>query len=356
MLKRFLFLLVLFLLVFVPKAFAGGPNNFEVQVTPSGVLQAPGSEYVVNATVFSDQDHTVPAKGWPVTFRLQNPQGNDYIAPSASTTGDDGRVYAKIISNVQGSRVIIVETTAPNGFVLESTPMALSYTGNTPFEQNHSIAWITPYAYLRADNFYVDIKGKKDYITGGVYYIKSQPTTAQNPNTTNLEVDATHDGEDSKIIFTFTYTPGQFWKLSEVKYMTTGLSPADWIVFNPTDQNGNSIQHSLGQTYLNSGTVELSAKELGGSKIHMEGVKMRGFPLDYASAATNTKPISSPTPTSYSQMNPSITSANTMNNELNKKVSDLENKLAESQQKQSVLEERFNSLLSWLKSHLPFLR
>lgn len=48
--------------------------------------------------------------------------------------------------------------------------------------------------------------------------------------------------------------------------------------------------------------------------------------------------------------------SNTKIGELNKKVSDLENKLAESQKKQSVLEERLNGLISWIRSHIPFFR
>ncbi len=53
------------------------------------------------------------------------------------------------------------------------------------------------------------------------------------------------------------------------------------------------------------------------------------------------------TPTASSQNDEKI-------EELNKKVAQLEGKLEDSQKKQSALEERFNNLLSWIKSHLPF--
>lgn len=42
--------------------------------------------------------------------------------------------------------------------------------------------------------------------------------------------------------------------------------------------------------------------------------------------------------------------------ELNKKVAQLEGKLAESQKRQNALEQAFNNLVSWLKTHIPFFK
>lgn len=42
--------------------------------------------------------------------------------------------------------------------------------------------------------------------------------------------------------------------------------------------------------------------------------------------------------------------------ELNQKVASLEGKLIESQKKQSVLEQTVNSLVSWIKNHIPFFK
>lgn len=125
----FIFLLSVCLFLDPKAIFAGGQDLIYFNVTPNSIL-APGQEFVVRPTVYTDSSDTTLAVGWPIIIKLQNPQPGDYIAQSSNTTDNNGTVYAKVISKVPGSRLVYAQVTEPDGTV---------YTSKNTYVLNYSL-------------------------------------------------------------------------------------------------------------------------------------------------------------------------------------------------------------------------
>ncbi len=159
---------------------------------------------------------------------------------------------------------------------LTASPTATPTFTPPSFPTNNIVSWRTPYVTLEADNFYVYTNGKvfRGNIQNQNQYITSNPAS---DTQTTLEISWYEDNIQMRLLLYFSYTPGEFWKLSEVRTYD-GLEPGNWIYYTQNDQNGNPIQHSLGQTYIHAGMIELSNQSNSATGIiHFENLKLKAF-------------------------------------------------------------------------------
>lgn len=148
------------------------------------------------------------------------------------------------------------------------TPTPTPPTGN-------SINWRTNTVSLQAGNFYMVIDGRQYLANSGNVNVRSDPGS---PTYTTLEATWQENGVEMRMNMYFTYTPGQFWRLSELRTYN-GQNPGEWIMYNPTDTNGNPIQHELGQAYVNAGPLEFRnvADSQYQGLIHFENFRLQAF-------------------------------------------------------------------------------
>lgn len=107
----------------------GGPVAFTVE--PSSSLN-PGEQYVVHAIVYADGPYPTYCRNCFIKLAFQNPQDSDYIAQDRERTDDEGRIYAKVISKVPGNRVLYVsELNSSDGTkIVANSTVILNYTEN----------------------------------------------------------------------------------------------------------------------------------------------------------------------------------------------------------------------------------
>ena len=114
--------------------------------------QPPGAQYFVTVTVFLDlKDVVFPqvitdkpfvyprCKNCPISIKLENPQDSDSINQSDSKTDSDGRVSAKIVSNIFGKRIIYAEAIMPNRSTYKSNKYVLNYYEKSEMESTSAL-------------------------------------------------------------------------------------------------------------------------------------------------------------------------------------------------------------------------
>lgn len=184
--------------------------------------------------------------------------------------------------------VLLLTGIATFGYVAYQPSFALSYIPasiSSPIEPtptpsptpptNNSINWRTNTVSLQAANFYMVIDGRQYLANNRNTNVRSDPG---NPTYTTLEVDWQENGVEMRVNMYFNYTPGQFWRLSELRTYN-GQNPGTWIMYNSTDANGNPIQHELGQAYVNAGPLEFrnAVNSQYQGLIHFENFRLQAF-------------------------------------------------------------------------------
>ncbi|MBI2314524.1 hypothetical protein HYU93_00470 [Candidatus Daviesbacteria bacterium] len=126
----FLSAVALFLTAYSVSA-GGGPIEFQVE--PKGSLN-PGEQYVVNVRVYADGQYPTYCKSCYLKLGFMNPQDGDYVAQSSDTTDQEGRLYAKVISKVGGTRTIyaIELKDADGSRITANSTVDLRYSSTNP--------------------------------------------------------------------------------------------------------------------------------------------------------------------------------------------------------------------------------
>lgn len=207
------------------------------------------------------------------------------------------------------------------------------------------ITWTTNDVSLKADGFAITIEGKRYRALDPKIEVRSDPADAPSYEYTTLEAKWFENGVEMRMNLYFSYTPGGFWKLYEVRTYN-GQKQGDWIYYAPTDANGNAIQHSLGETYQKAGALTLKSNQ--GSTLTFENIKLKAFTNNPSYESGGTTVISNPVS--------GTSSADQSTDTLKQKVADLEQKLQKSEAKQSLLEQRIAYLVNFLKRLFPFLK
>lgn len=136
--------------LFISPVFAGGGLISWTDVTTSdseynayrksSVL--PGTQYTIRPQVHLEDNSW--CVNCPIKIKLENPQSNDYIAKSSDKTDENGTMYAKVISYVQGKRYAYAEVTMPDGTNYISSRLVLNYAGEGGYEPSQVIPAVTP--------------------------------------------------------------------------------------------------------------------------------------------------------------------------------------------------------------------
>lgn len=337
-LKLFTSPLLVTLVMFFSASFVfagGGPVEFSIE---PGTSLSPGEQYIVHARVYADGTYPTYCKNCYIKLALQNPQEGDYIAQDSERTNEDGRIYAKVISKVSGTRTIYVSELIDNNGVkiTANSTVNLSYkesSNNAPTPKAPEMIYPQNGQTLDLEGAYMfkvtKVEGASGYLfglfqNGEMIYenYRDAKTLSSNGEFALWESNPAHAK----------------FKIGEVKVMIRALVNNKW-------------------TDAREITIILKPRE-----------KNDGAPV------TNPQPIVKQVPTIVPKATPSITPNPTSSvpgvisptvkiiavqdssasAELEQKIEDLQNQLTESQQKQSALQSRLDNLIDWLKSVFPF--
>lgn len=336
------FVLTLFALVsFTPvqPALAGG-QLVSVYADPEGAVNNNGL-YLRVIRVYLNP--TIPCKGTTLTFHLSNSQDGDYITTGSGTAtytmpedrGDSGcNTYAKIGSMVKGVRQLTVD--ARNGDT-RYTGSAINVHFDGEYHSENESGGLDGYNYRSSTvDPYASNPYWNQYITPTAYPIPvgiltvtvlNQQVTLKGRNVT-LKWSVLESSRPGNSVFYDIY--GKYANDTEWKQLLLDQAGPSATVTIPSD-----IDYSLKV----QGCIRKVGNCLDSNVLVLPKVeKQDGKPIipEVTSVPANGDIIQI--------------------DELNKKVTDLESKLAESQKKQSALEKTVNDLLSWIKSRFPFFQ
>lgn len=284
-------------------------------------------------------------KGSQITFKFEDTKDGDYVmtgSGNATYTMQEDRTtsgcstYAKMGSKIKGIRQINVDVTSSNqngGFMNQKgIPLNVDFDGEYHADNSYN-----GYSY-RTDitDPYVNLN---QYITPTSYPV---PVGNLTVNVLSQEIAPMYN---RKVVIKWNVIESSQTG-SSVFYDIYGKPDGDteWHRIR-SDQAGPSAELTIGRDDY-SIKAQACIRKVGNC-IDSNTLVLPKISEENGAVIT-TKPIES------------ISSAPSENNsqveELNKKVASLEGKLAESEKKQSALEQTLNNLLSWIKSRFWFFR
>ena len=150
--------IALFLSFFAPKLVLAGGGLVSTEVYPNSGREnfnvPVGEQFIVKPQVHLDNedpyDQTIRwCKNCPVKVKLENPQADDVINQSSDKTDENGQIYAKVISHIQGVRFVYSEVTLPNGQIYTGSKNSLNYApsyiyGQEPQASPSVVVYPTP--------------------------------------------------------------------------------------------------------------------------------------------------------------------------------------------------------------------
>lgn len=403
MLKNsFAFFFFVLLTLITPKPIFAGGGPVEFTAEPNTSLN-PGEQYVIHARVYADGPYPTYCKNCYIKLAFQNPQDGDYIAQDSETTNDEGRIYAKAISKVTGERIILVaELKNSNGTKIDAgSSVALKYTGDSQFLKTPTNLHITQIETTsdtgtkKVHIFWDPVPGATSYtvykpMSGINYYQTTVDTNLyEMPVSTSsvfyIAVAARKDGMESARSEILTIDLAKDNTSNNPNPTSPPATINAWILRqNLVGQNSREVTVKWGAFGGNQGTFTIYAKaankstwdeKFDGSKgpsatftikanqdYHVKvygcmdkfGTCVDSNTLLLPKMQTDDGKVIIPKPIE------SVSSTPANNNDevaaLNKKVASLEGKLAESQKKQNVLEQRIGDLINFIKRLFPFFK
>lgn len=392
---------VLFAFFFTPLTLAGG-GPVEFNVEPNSALN-PGEQYVVHARVYADGPYPTYCKNCYLKLAFKNPQEGDYIAQDSEVTNEEGRIYAKVISKVTGERIILVgELRDSNGKRIDAgSSVALKYTGESIFLKTPTNLRITQIETTNDPNvrnvhiMWDPVPGATSYIVykpmGGINYYHTTVDTnlyemkISASSTFYIAVSARKDGMESARSSVLTIDLANI-KTDPVGNPIPSSAPSAsinaWILNQEVSSDASNRQVTVkwGAFDGNPGTFtiygrlatnknnwdKLSENQRGPSaQVTIPAyedyyIKVSGCQDKIGTCADSNVlllpkfqkqdgkvVIQSPSP---------VSDENSKVEELNKKVENLQTQLDQSKKAQSVLEQRINDLVSFIKNLFPFFK
>ena len=315
-------------LIFVPPAFAGG-QMVAVYADPDGAVNNNGL-YLRVIRVYLNP--TIPCKGAALTFQFNKPEDGDYIATGSNTStftmpedrdNSGCHTYAKMGSMVKGVRQIQVD--ARNGDT--------RYTGS-------------------AINVDFDGEYHGDNETNGYMYRSSTTdpyfsiVTNSNPTPPPANINAW--------ILNQEVVPLDSRKVT-VKWGAFGGYPGTFTIYAKATTNKNDWEQKFDGSKGPSATFTLRADQDYHIKVHgcMDkfGTCVDSNVLLLPKIQILENKVVFPSPSSVT-----TTSNNSNTDELNQKIENLQNQLEQSKKTQSVLEQRVNELVNFIKKLFPFFK
>lgn len=228
---------------------------------------------------------------------------NDFVAKVKNKLPEDrAKLFALIFIVVALPLTIILALSQQNLFSRASGLPATPATPPNPTE--NSISWGTNSVLLSADNFYIEVDGKRFTAPPNASVVSSSNSlNSQGYYTTTLEGSWQEDGVEMRMNLYFRYRTGQFWELYEIRTYD-GTQNDKWLYYTPLDEFGQPIQNSVGDSYVASDldfySNENSESNISG-RIHFTNVAITPF-IDISSQTSPTPspsplPTNTPTPT-----------------------------------------------------------
>lgn len=330
---------ILSLFLFAAKSLAGG-QLVSLDADSYGSTNSDGTYGRIMRVV----SQAFPCEGTEVTFKFVDPKDGDYVMTSSGNatfvfTKDRQPYYqdgesvcgttAKMGSKVLGERNVTVTVKNGNSVWADPPVIKVDFDG-----QYHSDNFYNGYSY----------SSSQDHLS----YRLTHPQTTPNPTpypapTGTLTVNVL----SQQIIQPNNRTVLLKWSALEggsIFYDIYGKSTKDagWQRLL-SDQGGPSATVTIKANEDYSIKVQGCIRKVGNcvnsnelllTKIHKQEGKVVIPQVTSIAANTDNQQVE----------------------ELNKKVGELEGKLAESQKRQNALELAFNNLVSWLKTHIPFFK
>lgn len=393
-------LLILIGLFFVSPVFAGG-GPVEFWVDPNTSL-SPGEVYVVHARV-SGNSSTYPnyCQNCLIHLKFQNPQDGDVVNQSSERTDENGQVYAKVVSTIPGKRIIYAtDLQDSNGKLMETgNYVELNYTGQSnlpsiPVENLYAtintqyvngvkrlinVNWNFLPDIIKV-NVYARMADNKDYgaalASSSMMYPRSAQIGLGSYFDWYVKVEACKTA-DSCVSSSEIFVPAMkkddnsipsgsmYIKVGTQKYLG-GPKRQVTLSWNKVE---DAVKYNV---YARLADMNEYGSAIEGTGSLSTQVGINAF-LDYyikVDACNSAGCISSSevfvprmkkeeggtivAPSSSIVIPSSTNSSNT--EELNKKIENLQNQLDQSKKTQSVLEQRVNDLLSFIKKLFPFFR
>lgn len=284
----------------VPALAGGGPIEFSVD--PNTVL-APGEQYIVHALVYADGTYPTYCKNCYIKLAFRDSAEGDYIAQNSDKTNDEGRIYAKVISKVAGIRTIYAsELRDSNGVLKEAnSEVKLNYADGVidsfPMPEGKISVWILDQQIIAPNDRQISLKFGWTQTAGNVSY--------------NILTKQKNTDWETKI--------------------SGDRGPSTKINLKANQDYYIKVEGCLDKFGTCEDSDELFVPKLKDPQ------------------ETDQKVMDKKEPD-----NRDIVSSDS--GQLQQKIDNLEKKLAESEKKQSALEQRLNQIIGWIKSIFPFFK
>lgn len=294
--KALAILLLFFSLAFTSPVFAGG-GLVSFDVSPGGDVPV-GFQSTIKPQVYGDYYGGTPCKKCSITIKIENPKSTDVVSQSDSKTDDNGNITAKFISQEVGDRIIYAEVTMSDGSLYTSSQYILHYINATP-----------------KGNISIQVISQKDL-----------------------------GGNSRKVGLSWNAAPDALDYFVSVRAVTT---PSYGTAVVDTRSLSGEITINNSSDYF----VKVSACTSFGICIESSEVRIAALKLENTPVPTK-KPITTvaipkvtpPVPT----IKPVLTSPYV--------ATPSPSQLVEPRKQQNFLQERINSVITWLKSILPFFK
>lgn len=311
-----LFLLANF--VFVSPVFAGGFGIDHFVQGPNGAsFASPGQAYTLTFGVHTHTQNLEPCKQCPTKIAFLNPQPGDIVNPVSDKTDDNGEITVKVSSQVPYIRYVEAVATLPDRTVYgEGIPQVLlNFTGkDLPYSETNNPIYNLPANPSPAPS--------------------NRPNTAINAWLLNQKLIENNQREVT------------------VKWSAFDGNPGTFSILGRLTSNKNNWDKLLEGQRGPSATVTIPNEDYS--------IQMHGC-MDKVGICANSNILLLPKiqiqdGKAIIQSPISLQPGDSRVDDLNKKVNDLQNQLEQSKKTQSVLEQRINDLVNFIKKLFPFFK
>lgn len=320
----------IFMLLFAFPAIAGG-GPVEFIVNPTYPLN-PGEEYNVRARVYINGPYPSYCKNCPIRLELKDPQEGDYLAQSSDKTNEDGVIEAKVISKVGGTRIVIATNiTGPEGVITSNSYALLMYKNSTA-----PTPTATPFVMPPAPEMVYPQDGQTIDLEGA-YMFKVKPVAGSTGYLFGLF-------QDDNMVY-------ENWRDSRI------LSTTEFALWenNPFHAKFHSGEMKVWiRAYVNNQWTDARIITIYLKPRANNNELRTALPTKLPQPPITPKVLSTP-PTSLPLQVVTVTDSSATA-ALQEKVNKLQQELVESQQRESILEQRLNQILSWIKHFFPFFK
>ncbi len=328
-------------------AFAGGGP---VEFTPdTWGTKNPGESFTITLRVVDYSNSQANyCKGCWLYLYFENAQNKDMISPASGYTDNDGKMTFQATSTIGGTRVIRVsELRYPDGRVDKQVGsyLNLNYTTN-------SVSYTAPTMVYPQDGQTIDLEGHYMFRVNDV------------PGASGYLYGFFQDGnmvfENYRDMKSLSSADFALWDShpyhskfhsGSMKVMIRALVNNNW-----TDAREITLNLKPRSTRSSTTTTTITPTTTVINQTSTMTTGNSNYGQSQSQSQTQTQTNNQAVPSINPTQTVVVVKDSSASAELEKKVTDLQNQLTESKQKQSALESRLEGLISWIKSVFPFFK